>query len=952
MRKFYDDLNVHRPATRNWVRKTMGTLGVAALLALPAQVVAQGTAMSWTGASNTNFTYDANWNPAGTPGGNSLTVPVTTSVTSNNYPVISGSENISVYFLENAYNADPTLITPIVVDLASNDVSLSINRGNTSKIDYGMCGLTINKGTVNFGKDGSWRWDENNSLLTVNGGVVNFNGQVVLWNNKTGAALGSGQITINGGTVKFASTLEPIIRFNETREGGQIIIKGDGKVFYRGNWDCQSKIDNGCINGGSEYSILKTYDAATGYTTLSALPSSTFLIKNADRQLLTAGASGTALEMLKTARVTGAKSLVWKYREEGAVTYTSTGVTEATYTPSFANSGVYYVICEAVDANDVVVQSQEVEINVGSTRISVSPYFNQQYIRVNGVLHPKTASFTETPVSYTWKSFNRDTKEYLEFDGAAGQLTVSPSFTSIGTYDVFVEATFNDGRVERSSVMVYYVEAASTTGKDMIWNGLFSTDGFYSGNYAPVSPTFKNKLTINGSGNVPATFTGSVNDTINALTVAAGASMNLSMNSGVVFNVRGEVYVHGTLNITSGIAHFSSNFTRLHSAGSLLNVSGNAIAIVQYMKMGDSDTPASTNGGQLHVTDNARVYNNMVPDRISTKDPSYSMMYVDDNASIYFPGNSTAVVNTRIADAKIACAKAGYVPAVVYDKSIDSTRIYSRLASGFAIENVTSQIVAQNTETEAAYTLTNLESNDIQAIKWYYGTSLNGPWNELAGSDNQLTYKPAVPVGGTVYVVAIGTTSQGVQVMTNNVVALDVIAVTLSPASQQVLVSGTPVDLTYSINGGLTAQDVAWYEKINGEVDYNAPISTTATFTPSTAALGERIYICLANVEINNVVTTVESSEAVVKVVEVITSVEEKASAQLSVYPNPSKGQFFVDGIEGEYSVEVIDMKGAIVYKNHFTNGGAQEVAIDRKGIFTVKVVSGADVKTTRVVVK
>ncbi|MBN2744139.1 MAG: T9SS type A sorting domain-containing protein [Marinilabiliaceae bacterium] len=940
MKKFYDVTSGHAPETSGRLRKVAGALGLVVLLGLSANVGAQN-AQTWTGATNSSFTLDANWLEPGAITANNLTIPLKSAITSGNYPIISGADNISVNQFITTASADPADITPVDVSLASNDVTFTTTYSSSKAFFDGLTGLTVNSGTVVF--NGYYRMaSQNTNYLNINGGVVKFSKYLIMSNADEGSI--GGKITISAGALYLNGGLHS--RRYLIREGGQFEITGDGKMYVAGNFDCDALIASGYINGGTDYTILKSYDIASNVTTLSALPSDAFMIKNSNRQLLKSGVAGTSIEMVPTARVTTAKSLTWTYKKDDATTYVSTGATGTSYAPQFSEPGTYLVRCEGVDASDVAVNSSDVIVVVGSSRIDVTPYFPSQFIRVNQTLHEKTVTFTEVPTSFTWKYAAENGVDYVEFDVTPnGQSIYNPVFTSVGNYDVVAEATFSDGKTERSSIMTYYVEGISTMGKSLNWTGLYSADGLYSANYSPVAPTFKNKLLINASGNIPATFKGAVNDTISNLYVANDATMLIDFNDGVVFNIRGDNYNDGVISIVSGTVDFSQ-YLRLSANGDELRVSGDALVIVKGVNLGKDQ--AASDGGQIYVSDNARVNMLALPDRLSAVE-GRSVTTIDGNARIYYPGDSRSTINGWIETGKIKCSVEGFEAVALYDKSIDSTYVYARNTAGFCFSDITRQFAGPSEPIATELQLANVGSYDV--IKWYYSAvSPEGPWVEFDDATDVTTYAPAFEQSGTYYVIAKGFTGAAEEA-TNNVMVVEVVGVTVSPATQQVLPNGTPVTLTYKLNEGVTFTSGTWYDVTsdpNGVV-----VSTEASFVPPTTDLGTYNYVFSAEVADENSVTYIVTSAPVeVKVVEVITAVEDKASAQLSVYPNPSNGQFYVDGIEGEFSVEVIDMKGAVVYKNQFANGGAQEVAIDCKGIFTVKVVSGADVKTTRVVVK
>lgn len=79
-------------------------------------------------------------------------------------------------------------------------------------------------------------------------------------------------------------------------------------------------------------------------------------------------------------------------------------------------------------------------------------------------------------------------------------------------------------------------------------------------------------------------------------------------------------------------------------------------------------------------------------------------------------------------------------------------------------------------------------------------------------------------------------------------------------------------------------------------------------------------------------------------------SVEEEASASISLYPNPSNGKFFLDLGEGEWQVAVFDIAGRLIHQeSHFTKGDI-ELNCDR-GVYFLKATDGEKEQVRKVMV-
>jgi hypothetical protein len=80
----------------------------------------------------------------------------------------------------------------------------------------------------------------------------------------------------------------------------------------------------------------------------------------------------------------------------------------------------------------------------------------------------------------------------------------------------------------------------------------------------------------------------------------------------------------------------------------------------------------------------------------------------------------------------------------------------------------------------------------------------------------------------------------------------------------------------------------------------------------------------------------------------IITAVIENETNPISVYPNPSNGQFIVDA--GIATVNVYDCLGQLVYS--IKMNGKETVNIEKSGMYIVQVVKGEKVYISRIINK
>ena len=440
MKNLYNFVKMNGTSVYNSLRKAIPVLGIAAFFTFGTSQTQAQTAMTWTGTENDRFTNENNWDPAGSIEGNLLTIPALYDTLGNqlypNIPVLTGSKNYNVKEITVAFDKVlPNLQSKYIVDLDSDDVTLTLDNGSKN-IQYGSTGIVIKKGHVYF--NSYKRFDQLGTYMTVEGGIVEFKRFVIMRDGNNMAT--GGHIAISGGIVKMLGGFHD--RVNKTMN--QITITGDGLLEVAGNYgSVEADIQSGWVNGGEEFSILRTYDAVANKTTYSAVPAASFLISNPDRQVIVAKTPGTTLSLIPTKRVTAAKSLTWKYRKQGKTTFTAftDSVNVTSFTPTFASSGVYYVICEGVDEADQIVKSQEVEFFIGSDAITINPLFDIQFLRAGEMGTTLTATSTAAMSNIEWKYSLTPSGPYQSFETHQTKATFTAKFDSIDNFYVVAEAT-------------------------------------------------------------------------------------------------------------------------------------------------------------------------------------------------------------------------------------------------------------------------------------------------------------------------------------------------------------------------------------------------------------------------------------------------------------------------------------------------------------------------------
>ena len=123
-------------------------------------------------------------------------------------------------------------------------------------------------------------------------------------------------------------------------------------------------------------------------------------------------------------------------------------------------------------------------------------------------------------------------------------------------------------------------------------------------------------------------------------------------------------------------------------------------------------------------------------------------------------------------------------------------------------------------------------------------------------------------------------------------------------------------------------------------------------------SIGDNLY----KVEVYNDVNC-SAMDSVVLVVDPCTGVEmpELTKADISIYPNPTKGQFQIDvtGLENkEYNLDIFNSVGKIVFTEKVTYDGTDtqtwklDFSTYAKGIYHIRLISNGDIKVKRIVVQ
>lgn len=140
------------------------------------------------------------------------------------------------------------------------------------------------------------------------------------------------------------------------------------------------------------------------------------------------------------------------------------------------------------------------------------------------------------------------------------------------------------------------------------------------------------------------------------------------------------------------------------------------------------------------------------------------------------------------------------------------------------------------------------------------------------------------------------------------------------------------VGATVSINGEELTTDVGGVASLflpDGEYYFEVDFGTCDTYTGTAVVDG--------NADMIDVTMNCPSD------------IEEYENKNISVYPNPSTGTFYVD-IDGSYTLEIIDISGKIVSKSKLEEN--TNITIDEKGFYILKFTNSDRTETIRIIVE
>ncbi|MDA3853586.1 MAG: T9SS type A sorting domain-containing protein, partial [Bacteroidales bacterium] len=394
----------------------------------------------WTGLYGTDAGDNRNYDPMMLPFANQIII---SKDFVNNPPVLStpGTESISKIYCEDS--------AEIIVRKANTD---TLFVGNSGVYQAGK--IIVESGIVVMNK-GYGRLDTDNAGIVVKGNgqfIHDFAGGFII--GKNGTPIG-GSITIQDDAYLY---VHHFWRFATDTAHSVITISENALLEMAGDitadvatWKAKNQ-----IRAKEGFTIKYAYDASTDMTKVVAKSDIAFNVASAEAQFTGVGILGDEITTINDANVSAKE---WKYATSSNGEYMSfdPAQTAATFAPMFADTGIYYVVCEGMEGTEKVVTD---EVVITAVSVEVAPAADQQ---IEALTTFATLSFTTsmTPDRQEWKISTTSGSGYASFPVSAKTKTCSAMMMTDGVYYVVVECYYGETTVVSNEVKIVVGESAA-----------------------------------------------------------------------------------------------------------------------------------------------------------------------------------------------------------------------------------------------------------------------------------------------------------------------------------------------------------------------------------------------------------------------------------------------------------------------------------------------------------
>ncbi|MBX2908019.1 MAG: PCMD domain-containing protein [Chitinophagales bacterium] len=318
-------------------------------------------------------------------------------------------------------------------------------------------------------------------------------------------------------------------------------------------------------------------------------------------QTIAVNTNGTSLTVTETA---GSSSREWKFATTSGGSYASfsTVQTGTNYTPNFATTGTYYIVCETTYPGGTVVRSNEVQVNVvGNSIAPASP----QSLLVNASGTQLTVTESTAATSRVWKYTTTSGSNYQAFAPNQTGTTYTPQFASAGIYYVVCQSTISGVTVTSNEVQIsvnsvtlaitnvsgFPIEFSpnapdkNVTVTFTVSGGTFSSGNVFTAQLSDASGSFANPTNI---GNTNSTTGGTINAVV-AHTTAGGTQYRVRVigsNPAVFGNDNGTDLVIDQF--SNSVAPTAKQTIAYATNGNILTVTESQNATTRKWKAGNS----------------------------------------------------------------------------------------------------------------------------------------------------------------------------------------------------------------------------------------------------------------------------------------------------------------------------------------------------------------------------
>lgn len=241
------------------------------------------------------------------------------------------------------------------------------------------------------------------------------------------------------------------------------------------------------------------------------------------------------------------------------------------------------------------------------------------------------------------------------------------------------------------------------------------------------------------------------------------------------------------------------------------------------------------------------------------------------------------------------------------------------------------------------------ESLDSDSKEWKYSmTSGSGYQSMTPTAATGDDFTPLFADGGEYYIVCESMYA-GTSILSNEVL-VKVVEVYIEDLTSQTITQNEDGD-TITVVETVTVDSREWKYATSSGGDYTSFTTpeTNAVYVPNFETEGTYYVVC--EVTVGDMVFTTEEVEIEVEVGTGISIAGIKAS-ELKIYPNPSNGTFNVEpGDLTNYRLQIFDITGKAVFES-VDNNGIQELTLNKRGMYIVKVIDGDRVKISRLSIK